>query len=355
MMQQFSSNLLNWYDDKKISLPWRNSTDPYHIFLSEVMLQQTQVKTVIPYFQRWIQTFPTIQDVAQASLEHILKQWEGLGYYGRARNFYKSCQIICENFSGKVPNNIEAFSSLPGVGPYTAAAVMSIAFHHPLPAVDANVLRIVSRLHLLSAPVSTLTDKAASLLSKKIHKNRAGDFNQAMMDLGRLVCTNRNPKCDICPLNICCKAFAKNVTHAFPKRTAKPKKPIYKIAVGVIWRDGNILISKRKEEGLLGGLWEFPGGKLRLGETAKNCIVREVQEELGVVVQTTEFIKQIKHSYTHFSIIMDAYHCKYISGEPQCYQCSDWQWIVPEDVSMLPFPKANHKLFQHAFVKEELC
>ncbi|MDP6570206.1 MAG: A/G-specific adenine glycosylase [Candidatus Marinimicrobia bacterium] len=355
MKRQLSSNLLKWYDNEKISLPWRNSANAYHIFLSEVMLQQTQVNTVIPYFQRWIQAFPTIKDVAQAPLDHILKQWEGLGYYSRARNFHKSCQIICEKFSGEIPNNIEAISSLPGIGPYSAAAVMSIAFHHPLPAVDANVLRIVSRLHLLSAPVSTLTGKVASLLSEIIPKNRAGDFNQAMMDLGRVICTNRNPKCDICPLNICCKAYAKNLTHAFPKKNAKPLKPVYKIAVGVIWRDGDILISRRKEEGLLGGLWEFPGGKLLPGETAENCIVREVQEELGVVVQTTEFIKQIKHSYTHFSIIMDAYHCKYISGEPRCYQCSDWRWIEPEDISILPFPRANHKLFQHAFAKEELC
>ncbi len=349
MNREFSSNLLNWYDAEQINLPWRKSENSYHIYVSEVMLQQTQVNTVIPYFQRWINAFPTIHDVAKASLDQILKQWEGLGYYTRARNLHKACKIMSEKYAGIVPDNYNIFSSLPGVGPYSAAAVMSIAFNHPIPAIDANVQRIISRLHMLPHTPAVLTKKAEGLLAKVISHDRAGDFNQAMMDLGRVVCTNKNPQCDNCPLHNNCRAYTNNMVHSFPKRPVKPKKPVYNIAVAIIWQKGEILISKRQEKGLLGGLWEFPGGKLLPGESAEKCIIREVQEELGVLVRPREFIKQIKHSYTHFSIIMDAYHCDYLSGKPHCYQCSDWRWIRPEDIVKLPFPNANHKLFSYAF------
>ena len=319
------------------------------------MLQQTQVKTVLPYFKKWVNKYPAVQSVANATQEQILKQWEGLGYYSRARNFHKACQIITLKFHGDIPPDLKKFSKLPGVGPYISAAVMSIAFHHPLPAIDTNAIRVASRLKMIKffSPID----------SKIIHRyfsdciaiKRPGDFNQAIMDLGREICTAANPKCTICPVSMFCKALVDNSVDKYPVKIKPPKKPHYNIAVGIVWNKGKILISKRKENGLLGGLWEFPGGKIEEGEIAENCIIREIKEELGVHVRPTSFLKQIKHAYTHFSITMVAYSCDFLHGSPQPLGCDDWQWIKPGEIKRLPFPRANHKLFDQIIVKEGAC
>lgn len=347
-------NLLSWYFELNIDLPWRETKDPYKIWLSEVMLQQTQVKTVIPYYHRWLKKFPTIKSVAEAPQETILKQWEGLGYYGRARNFHKACTVIMADLSGHVPDNPEAFSSLPGVGPYISAAVSSIAFGFPMPAVDGNVKRIISRLNCSRIPVEKSFSYVNSHLLKIIPDARPGDFNQAMMDLGREICTPKNPDCNVCPVMGYCKAFVENSVDKYPVRHKRKLRPHYNVAVGIIWKNDKILISKRRENGLLGGLWEFPGGKLLENESAPDCLVREVREELNIVVIPGEFITRIKHAYTHFSITLDAYHCEYLNGTPQPIACDDWRWITPDKIKSLPFPQANHKLFPHIFKQEFL-
>ena len=350
-----ASHLLAWYDDRSLTLPWRNSNDPYKIYLSEVMLQQTQVKTVLPYYKKWVNKYPTVQSVANATQEQILKQWEGLGYYSRARNFHKSCQIIALKFDGSIPTFPEEFSKLPGVGPYISAAVMSIAFHHPLPAVDTNAIRVAARQKMVKLSSPADSKIINRYLSDNIAINRPGDFNQAIMDLGREICKSDNPKCTICPVSKFCKALVNNFVDKYPVKIKPAKKPHYNIAAGIIWNKGQILISKRRENGLLGGLWEFPGGKIEKGENAQTCIIREVKEELGVLVQPTSFLKQIKHAYTHFSITMDAYHCDYLQGTPQSIGCDNWKWITPEEIRLLPFPKANHKLFDKIIVSESIC
>ena len=351
----FTSHLLAWYDGCNLDLPWRNCNDPYKIYLSEVMLQQTQVKTVLPYYKKWVNKYPTVQSVANANQEQILKQWEGLGYYGRARNFHKSCQIIAMQFDGDIPALPEEFSKLPGVGPYISAAVMSIAFHHPLPAVDTNAIRVAARLKMVEFSSPADSKVIYRYLSANIPIKRSGDFNQAIMDLGREICKSDNPKCTICPVSKFCKALVNNFVDKYPVKIKPAKKPHYNIAAGIIWNKGQILISKRRENGLLGGLWEFPGGKIEKDENAQTCIIREVKEELGVLVQPTSFLKQIKHAYTHFSITMDAYHCDYLQGTPQAVGCDNWKWIAPEEIRLLPFPKANHKLFDKIIAEEGVC
>ena len=243
----FTSHLLAWYDARSLALPWRNCNDPYKIYLSEVMLQQTQVKTVLPYYKKWVNKYPTVQSVANANQEQILKQWEGLGYYGRARNFHKSCQIIAMQFDGDIPALPGEFSKLPGVGPYISAAVMSIAFHHPLPAVDTNAIRVAARLKMVEFSSPADSKVIHRYLSDNIAIKRSGDFNQAIMDLGREICKSDNPKCTLCPVSKFCKALVNNFVDKYPVKIKPAKKPHYNIAVGIIWNKGQILISNRRE------------------------------------------------------------------------------------------------------------
>ena len=351
----FTTNLLKWYNSKDYNFPWRNCQDPYKTWLSEIMLQQTQVKIVIPYFNRWIQIFPNLNSVASAHSESILKQWEGLGYYARARNFYKACKIVNDVHMGEIPKDYSTFLMLPGVGPYIAGAVLSIAFNNPIPAVDSNAHRVVSRLYEIPGVFNKSKGEIKDVLSSVISKKNPGDFNQALMDLGREICIPTQPKCNICPVVNYCNAHINNSINSYPSKIQSKKKPHYNIGVGIIWNKGKILIAKRKENGFLGGLWEFPGGKLEKGENITQWIIREVNEELGIQVQPTSLLKQIKHTYSHFSITMDAYNCDYLHGTPHAIGCDKWQWIWPKDILKLPFPKANHKLFDQLIEKSNQC
>ena len=337
--------LLKWYDEHVRPFPWRKTNDPYKIWLSEIMLQQTQVKTVVPFYNRWVAKYPTIKSVAEANMDSLLKMWEGLGYYARVRNFHSACIAVMGRFGGRVPDNYQDFQSLPGVGPYVAGAVMSIAYNLPIPAVDGNAYRVVSRIKSINLPFNSCKNELVEFLSDHISLNRPGDFNQAIMDVGREVCTPKNPSCDICPIRTNCCAFVNNTVDKYPFRAARQKKPHYMVVVGVVRKGNKILISKRKENGLLGGLWEFPGGKIQKGEDAKKCVIRKVNEKVGVCVRPGRLLKQIKHAYSHFSITLDAYHCDYVGGSPGALGCDNWQWILPQQIADLPFSKVNHKLF----------
>ena len=338
------TSLLSWYDIKNIQYPWRNQVDPYRVWLSEIMLQQTQVNTVIPYYNKWLLSLPTLKSVARSNLTAILKLWEGLGYYARARNFYKSSKIIHNNYSGKIPND-SRFISLPGVGEYIDAAVRSIAFNHPIPVVDTNVKRVMSRY--LQYNISNNLDilHIKNILLEKISNNRPGDFNQALMDLGRLICKPRDPQCFVCPLQNACLSYDNNTVHLFPLKKQKKIKPHYEVVVAIIWSNNKILISKRPHNKMLGGLWEFPGGKIEADETKKDCVKREIKEELDLNINPYKYIQSITHSYTHFSIEMHAYHCTIVSGLPKSIGCEDFKWIEKNEIFSLPFPKANHKIF----------
>ena len=337
--------LMKWYRANHRDLPWRRSNTPYHIWVSEVMLQQTQVKTVLNYYRRFLTKFPNIKRLAAADLQAVLKVWEGMGYYARARNLHRAAKAVVQNHRGRVPDQWETFHNLPGVGDYIAAAVLSIAFNQPHPVVDGNVKRVLARLHKIRAPVNQPgSDKqfkkaAAQLLDSR----QPGTFNQAMMELGALICKPRNPLCDVCPLTRICRAYQTQQVADFPKRQKLKATPQYHIAVGVVFKNDRVLITRRKAEGLLGGLWEFPGGKIKEGESAQGACIREIKEEVNLDVQIDRHLVQVKHAYTHFRIVMEVFCCKYVSGRVYLRGPAAFRWIRLAEYKNYPFPKANHK------------
>ena len=309
------------------------------------MLQQTQVTTVIPYYLRFLDNFPTLQDLAAADLEKVLKMWEGLGYYARARNFHKAANIVASAMNGRVPDTLEDFKALPGVGDYIGAAVQSIAFNHPYAVVDGNVKRVLARLFCNNTPVNHPSSHRhfKTLADKLLDKTKPAVFNQAMMELGALVCTPGTPKCRICPIILHCRAHSKNQTDQYPKRKKAKKVPTYDIAAGIVVQKGKILITRRKLDGLLGGLWEFPGGKLQKGEDAQSACIREIREETGLDVHVTDRLTTVKHAYTHFKINMDVFYCKARPGRVRLNGPIDFKWISLKQIDQFAFPKANLK------------
>jgi A/G-specific adenine glycosylase len=346
--EQIRRKLLAWYTYNRRDLPWRRTSDPYRILVSEVMLQQTQVKTVIPYYGKFLQRFPTVEDLAGARLQEVLKIWEGLGYYARARNLHRAAKLIVAEHGGHVPGEPAAIRKLPGVGDYIAAAVLSIAFGEAMAVVDGNVKRVLSRMLCLDIPVNAAASHrhfqgAATIL---LAEEDPGGFNQAVMELGALVCRPDGPECAICPVAEACRAFADGKTGDYPKREKRKPLPVHRVAVGVIHRRGRMLITRRKPEGLLGGLWEFPGGKILPREPPEAACVREIKEETNLSVAVTGHISRVKHAYTHFRIEMEVFACRYLSGRVQLLDATDHRWIRPEELDDYPFPKANHKFFK---------
>ena len=336
--------LLSWYDENKQAMPWRDVNDPYKIWLSEIMLQQTQVKTVIGYYNNWIDRFPTIKSVANADQDEILSYWQGLGYYSRALNFHISCKMLV-NSNYVIPNNIDDFMKLKGVGPYIASAVMSIAFNHKVGVVDGNVNRFISRLNAYNIEPIKNRSNIQNFVNTIVDKNRPGDFNQAMMDFGRNICKPTSPLCNICPLSNYCIANQDGLVDYLPVKSKKKIKPHYDVVVGMIWNNDKILITKRKENGLLGGLWEFPGGKIKKNENVYKAIKREIMEELSITVQTNILLDVIKHQYSHFKVTISAINCFYIKGDIKLNGPCDYRWIKPKDINKYPFPKSSMKLF----------
>ena len=251
--------LISWYKNSNYKLPWRNTSNPYKIWISEIMLQQTQVKTAESYYNRWIKTLPSVEDVAKANIDYILKLWEGLGYYKRAHNIHESAQIIVKIFNSQIPKKYNELINLKGIGDYTASAILSIAFNKKYPAVDGNLKRVISRLNNFNN--NQLNKHIKKIISKLMINSNAGDINQALMDLGREICTPNKPQCELCPLILNCKAFKTDQITKYPEKIKSKPKPEFDVIVGMIYKNNNFLISKRKKDGFLGGLWELPGGK----------------------------------------------------------------------------------------------
>ena len=274
-----ATTLQKWYRNTKRDLPFRATKDPYKIWISEVMLQQTQIKTVIPYYNRWIVTFPDIQIVANSKLDSLLKIWEGLGYYRRCVNFHNATKIVLKNYNGKIPSNYNTFIKLPGVGKYTAGAVLSISFGVKIPAIDVNVIRVISRFYSLNKSANinkTIYNLVSSMLE---HVNSPGDFNQALMDFGSLICMQKNPKCSICPISTYCKAYSKNQINQLPNISKPKPKPHYDVVVGMIWYNNKFYIQKRSLDSMLAGLWEVPGGKVNQGESFETALKRGIKND----------------------------------------------------------------------------
>lgn len=327
-------------------MPWRSDPSPYKVWVSEIMLQQTQVVTVIPYFDRFIARFPSFEALAAADLQEVLKLWEGLGYYSRARNLHKAAQLIVQEFNGTPPRTADQLKCFPGIGAYTAAAIASIAFGEAVPSVDGNVLRVCSRLWGLETPVKdkALANEVRGRLLPLIAEVNPSHFNQAMMETGALVCKPRNPACGDCLLSRHCVAFASGRINSLPVVAKANRVPHYRIAVGVIWKKGRLLISRRHENQMLGGLWEFPGGKREQGETLADTAKREILEETGLQVRVGPAIATVKHAYSHFKITLTAFRCEWVSGRACPKTSVELKWISPSALIDYPMPRANRRI-----------
>jgi A/G-specific adenine glycosylase len=350
MVAPFADELLDWYDRKAAALPWREAQpDPYRVWLSEIMLQQTQVETVKPYFERFLTAFPSVHALANAPLDHVLKLWEGLGYYSRARNLHKTSIIVSHNLEGRFPHTVDELLQLPGVGRYTAGAIASIAYGTIAPVLDGNVIRVFSRLLDLDEDVTqpkTLA-KLWNVAGEWLSQSRPGDYNQSLMELGRTVCKPRNPLCTSCPIQAYCKAYQNGTQLERPVKQKKQATPHYDVAAGIIRDDsGRVLIAQRPMEGLLGGLWEFPGGKQEPDETLSECLKRELREELAIEVEVGDLFVSVKHGFTHFKITLHAFECCYISGEPQKLGVHDWAWVMEDEFDRYSFGKADREIIE---------
>ena len=345
---ELRQTLLDWFGANKRDLPWRKDHSPYAIWISEIMLQQTQVKTVIPYFQRWMKRFPDVRSVAYGSEEELLKHWEGLGYYSRVRNIYRAAQVIERDFGGEFPREYRTVLGLPGIGRYTAGAIMSFAFNGNYPAVDGNVERVVARLFDLDSPIKE--KKTQNFIWKTagdlIPSGGARRFNQAIMELGAVICLPKRPQCPECPVRSLCKSYKSGTVERRPVSLPRKAPTPVEASVGVIVRNDRIFIQKRPGSGLMPHLWEFPGGKLKDGETPEEALVREIDEELGVSVRCVDKIGVIRHSYTSFRVALHAFLCELRDPkqEPELRSSVDCRWVTRRELDGYAFPAANRKL-----------
>ena len=340
---RINTDLISWYQVFARDLPWRRTTDPYAIWVSEIMLQQTRVDTVIPYYTRWMDELPTLGSLVSADQDQVLKLWEGLGYYKRALNLHKAAQMIVECFDGNLPKNIKSLESLPGIGRYTAGAISSIVFKQPSPILDGNIKRVFTRLFNISTPLQiSETEKELWRIAEiLLPANNPGEFNQALMELGALVCLPKIPVCDHCPLKDDCLAFQYNLQGDLPVRKEKTSLPHLQVTAAVIEKDGRVLLAKRPPEGLLGGMWEFPGGKQESNETLPETLEREINEELDASILVGENIGTYHHAYTHYKVTLHAYRCHLLSEDLHMEYHTDLKWVTLDALNTYPMGKLD--------------
>jgi len=342
---ELAEKLLAWYAVNARTLPWRGHPDPYAVWVSEIMLQQTQVDTVSPYFERWMARFPTLEALAAASEQEVLALWEGLGYYSRARNLWRAARQVWEA-GGQMPRTAADLALLPGVGRYTAAAIASMAFGQNEAALDGNIRRVLARIFNVTLPARSPEGERQlwALAQQHLPPGRAGDYNQALMDLGSQICTPRAPACLVCPLQALCQAAALGLQAERPVMSSRPPVPLWTVTAAVIWRADRVLIARRPSRGLLGGLWEFPGGKLEPGETLPEGLRREIAEELAVEIAVGAELGVYRHAYTHFKVVLHAFACTLVTGEPQPQVASELCWALPAELPDFPMGKIDRQI-----------
>lgn len=345
--KRFAARLVSWYGKHQRDLPWRRDAhDPYRVWISETLLQQTQVATVIPYYRRFLARFPNVRALAAAPLDDVLKAWEGAGYYARARNLRRAAQEIVARYGGRIPQTVEELLTLPGIGRYTAGAIASIAFNRDAPILDGNVTRVLCRyFNVTDDPTRAETQRELwELAGELLPRGKAGQFNQALMDLGATICTPKTPSCADCPIHRGCAAQRLGIQEQLPAKRKRKTLPHHQVAVGIIWKRGKILIAKRFAKDLLGGMWEFPGGHQEKGESLAQCVARELHEELAITVKVEKEFAVVDHAYSHFSITLHAFHCRWLRGRPRAIGCAAWKWVSPRELSHYAFPAANRRV-----------
>jgi A/G-specific adenine glycosylase len=369
----FSEQLLEWYRRHRRDLPWRRSRNPYYIWISEVMLQQTRVDTVIPYYHRFIERFPTVQALADAPEDDVLKLWEGLGYYSRARNLQGAIREVHERYGGAVPDTKEEISSLKGVGPYTSGAILSIAYNKPEPAVDGNVMRVLSRYFLIEEDIMKNTTRSfmEKLAKELIPEGAAGDFNQGLMELGAMVCTPRSPHCLTCPVREHCSARETGLEESLPvKKKAKPPRPEYRITAiieGTGDNAGKVLIRQRPQEGLLARMWELPHIDVpcdyelqnqeqheAVPQTVSLLVGRLAEETIGM--RPERFFMRAEHTFSHIHWDMQVVICSLepsiLSNGTGMLLPSHYQWADAAAMGQLAFPNVFLKILNRYFQKK---
>ena len=363
------ASLLSWWQQAgRHSIPWKlqpggvppapgDLLDPYPIWTAEVMLQQTQLQVVLPYWQRWMEAFPTLETLAAAEEHDVLLLWQGLGYYSRARRLLAGAQQMQGQIQSQAgspgasvdpavwPQDLESWLALPGIGRSTAGSILSSAFNQPFAILDGNVKRVLARLIACERPPARELRRFWALSEQLLDPEQPRAFNQALMDLGATVCTPRNPRCRQCPWQLECAAYAAGTPAAYPVTDAPRELPFQVIGVGVVLNEaGQVLIDQRLNEGLLGGLWEFPGGKQEPGEAIEATIQRELQEELAIEVEVGEALITLEHAYSHKRLRFVVHLCRWLSGEPQPLACQQVRWVEPAELGDFPFPAANARI-----------
>ncbi len=342
--------LLEWYDTNKRILPWRSSPTPYFVWISEIMLQQTQVDTVIPYFERFVQRFPTVSELSGTDIEDVLKVWQGLGYYARARNLHKAAGVISDNHNGIFPESAVELQKLPGIGEYTAGAVASIAFGEAVPAVDGNCLRVFARFWGISDVIDEPKTKECirSRLAGYVSEGNPSGFNQGIMELGALVCRPTNPDCGQCPIKSGCMAYEKSLTAVLPVRKPKSSVPHRTLFAAVVWRDDKVFVMRREYDEMLGGLWRFPNVTVKPGDETSESLGKIVEEQISFRARITGKYGQINHAYTHFKVSITVFRCEFNEGTAISSELRETlvnvAWISLEDVEEYPFDKASLKI-----------
>ncbi len=339
-MSRFSSKLLDWYDQNKRTLPWRGHPDPYAVWVSEIMLQQTRVEAVTPYFERWMQRFPTVDSLAAAPEQDVLSAWEGLGYYARARNLRQAAKMVVEQYGGQLPQEAGELRQLPGIGRYTAGAIASIAFGRDEAALDGNIRRVLARVFNVEQPADSPQGIARlwELAEKHLPKGRAGDYNQALMDLGATICVPANPRCLICPVMKLCEARKLGIQDERPVLKAKKLGPHHIVAAGVIERKGRVLLVQRPSKGLLGGMWEFPNGRVR-GVPLRH-IQKVLRELYGLEVECSQPLGVVEHGYSHFSVSVHAFRCRPVSVP----RMKSFQWVPVKKLGDFPMGRIDRQI-----------
>jgi len=336
-----SQQLLGWYSSNKRLLPWRETKDPYKIWISEIMLQQTQVATVIPYYNRWMTSFPTIKILARADYNNVLKHWEGLGYYSRCKNIHLTAQSL----DGTLPNTFNELIKLPGIGEYTAKTILAIAYNQQEVGVDTNLERVGFRLLGLKKKSKFNNNRVKKFLENIQDKSKPGDFNQALMDLGSSFCQAKAVHCEPCPITDRCKATLNDNPLKYPEIKKSKPIPTINVAVCIIFHNKKLLVMQRPKDKMLGGLWEFPGGKIENGELKEVAVIREIKEETNLKIKDPKYIGEVRHQYSHFKVSISLFHYE-IDDICSIKIKENYLWTTMKGLDKLALPKANYKMLQ---------